>query len=131
MNNNYSMIEDFVDDQSFLSWVFKTNKKDMADWELWLNNNPAKIQMANEAASVIKFTRIKDVAVSEQQLADAETRLRLSIKADHAPVKVINIVRRRIWYSVAAVLLISLAFALSLIFHSPEKSQLATNYGQV
>lgn len=64
MNNNYSIKEDFAGDQSFLSWVFKTNKKDVADWEPWLSNNPAKIQMANDAASVIKFTRIKDIAVS-------------------------------------------------------------------
>jgi hypothetical protein len=45
MNNNCSIIEDFAGDQSFLSWVFKTNEKDVADWERWLSNNPAKIQM--------------------------------------------------------------------------------------
>lgn len=131
MNDNYKNSEDFIGDQSFLSWVFKTNQKDIADWDLWLSNNPAKIQIADEAASIVKSIRIKDIPVSPQQLADAEARLRFSMQADFTPAKVINIKRRKVWYAVAAVLIIPLAFALSLIFHSPEKSQLATSYGQV
>jgi transmembrane sensor len=132
MNDNYSNTEDFIDDQNFLSWVFKTNEKDVADWDLWFSNNPAKIQMANEAASILRFIHLKDIAVSGQQLADAEARLRFSIQSDYIPSKVISIKRRkRVWYAAAAILIISLAFALSLILYSPGKSQLATNYGQV
>lgn len=131
MNDNYSSIEDFIGDQSFLAWAFETNQKDTADWDRWLSNNPAKIQMVNEAASILKFTRIKDIPVSGQQLADAEARLRVSLQADHTSAKVINITRKRAWYAVAAVLIISLGFALSYIFRSPAKSQLATNYGQI
>ncbi|MDB5200164.1 MAG: hypothetical protein JWO92_2127 [Chitinophagaceae bacterium] len=131
MNDNYSLIEDFIADQSFLSWVFKTNKQDTADWDLWLSNNPAKVKMANEAASIVKLIQIKDIAVSKEQLADAEAKLRISLKPDATSAKVINIKRRKIWYAVAAVLIICLAFGLSFIFTPSEKSQLATTYGEV
>lgn len=129
MNGNYNVAEDFIEDRSFLSWVFKTNEKDVADWDNWLNNNPEKITTANEAASIIKLIRIKDVQVSEQQLAAAETKLRNSL--NHTSAKIINIKRRKVLYAVAAGLIICLAFGLSYIFNSPEKSKLATNYGEV
>ncbi|MEP6928260.1 MAG: FecR domain-containing protein [Ginsengibacter sp.] len=131
MKENYNNSEDFLDDQSFVSWVFKSDKKDIAEWDTWLSNNPAKVLMANDAASILNLTRLKDIPVSTQQLAEAEARLRFSLQADFTPAKIINFKRRKVWYAVAAILIISLAVGLSLIFNSPEKSQFATNYGQV
>ena len=131
MNNNYNHTEDFINDESFVSWVFKTDTKDTAAWDAWLSDNPAKIKEANEARDILISLQVKDIPVSEQQLARAEERLRSSLQTNKAQSKVISINRKALWYAAAAVLILSLAFSLGIIFNSPEKSKLATNYGQV
>jgi ferric-dicitrate binding protein FerR (iron transport regulator) len=131
MNNNYNHPEDYINDESFVLLVFKTDTKNSAAWDAWLSDNPAKIKAANEARDILKSIQIKDTPVSEQQLADAEERLRVSLQSDNAHAKVIKIRRRALWYAAAAVIIISLAFSLGIIFNAPEKAKLATNYGQV
>ncbi len=116
MKDNYNQVEDFMSDESFVAWVYKTNEKDVTDWELWMAYNSSKNKLIKDAVSLLSLTAIKETPVSEQQLAAAESKLRSAIK--ERPAKVIGI-RRRIWYwSAASVLIISLAFGLSYLFHA-------------
>src|ERR1017187_3053709 len=116
MKDNYNSVEDFISDESFVSWVYRTHEK----------NN-----IVNEANSILNLIRLKNISVEDEQLEISEARLRNSMDADYNSAKIINIKRRRVWYAVAAVLIISFTFSLSLIFKSAGKSQFATNYGQV
>jgi len=49
---NYEL-EDFVSDESFINYHFKSNKDDQLSWEEWLLNNPDKQSLAEEAKEII------------------------------------------------------------------------------
>ena len=59
-------LKDFLQDESFKNWVNKTVLDDMAQWELWLENNPHKRLMAYEAAAIIRGITFKKNQVSRQ-----------------------------------------------------------------
>ena len=134
MIGNYNNVEDFLNDESFISFVYSIHPKDVANWNLWLNHHTAKKPLAEEAASILKAIQLKEIKVSEPRIATAEARIRdaIALNKKGEPAKVISIGRKQWYWSVAAVLIISLVFGLSYLFHAQEKKpQLATNYGQV
>ena len=135
MNKDYNQLEDFISDDSFLSWVYKTNETNTAIWEAWLANNPGKQALAEEAATIVLQIRLTEASVSNEQLNAAEARLKNAIEAakQASPAKVVPMRRRKIWYSVAAaVILIGvLTFSLQYLFNDKAKPQLATAYGQI
>lgn len=134
MIGNYNNVEDFLNDESFISFVYSIHPKDVANWNLWLNHHTEKKALAEEAASILKLIQLKEIKVSEPRIAAAEARIRAAIALNKkgGPAKVISIGRKQWYWSVAAVLIISLAFGLSYLFHAQEKKpQLVTNYGQV
>lgn len=131
MNDNYNSHEDFLNDEDFVSWVLKTDKENTAPWDLWLSNNPGKVQMVNEAIAIMDLSRLKEPPVPSHQIDAAEDRLRLALATGQSHAKIINFNRRRIWYAAAAILILSFAFGLGIIFNNPGKSRLATNYGQI
>jgi transmembrane sensor len=49
---NYEL-EDFVSDESFINYHFKSNKDDQLSWEEWLLNNPGKQSLIEEAKEII------------------------------------------------------------------------------
>lgn len=49
---NYE-IEDFISDESFINYHFKSNKNDGLFWEEWLVNHPAKKALVKEAKEMI------------------------------------------------------------------------------
>ncbi len=49
---NYEL-EDFVSDESFINYHFKSNKDDQLLWEEWLLNNPDKQTLVEEAKGII------------------------------------------------------------------------------
>ena len=135
MNNNFDQLEDFIADDSFLSWVYKTDETNIAQWETWLANNPGKKALATEAANLALQIRLTEASVSGEQLDAATTRLTNTMEAEkqNSPAKVIGMRRRKIWYSVAAaaIILAVLTFSLRYVFNGNSKPQLATTYGQI
>jgi transmembrane sensor len=132
MRNKYNTVEDFLNDESFISFFYDADDKNNADWNEWLNNNSEKKQLADKAVTLLKAIQIKEIPEDDEQLAVAEAKIRTMIKSSKKPAKIIPI-GKKIWYwSAAAVILISLAFGLTLLFRVPSKAvQIATNYGQV
>jgi ferric-dicitrate binding protein FerR (iron transport regulator) len=134
MIGNYNNVEDFLNDESFISFVYSANTKDMANWNLWLAQHAAKRPLAEEVASILKLIQIKEIEVSETRIAAAEAKIRVAIALNEKgePAKVISIGRKRWYWPVAAVIIISLAFGLTYLFRTPEKkNQLVSYYGQV
>ena len=135
MNNNYNQLEDFITDDSFLSWVYKTDEKNITLWDSWIAENPDKKTLATEAATILLQLQLTESPVSNQQLAIAEANLREAMEADKQQyaAKIINIRRRKIWYRVAAaaVLIGVLTVGLKFLFTDTAKPQLATAYGQI
>ncbi|MEO8852938.1 MAG: FecR family protein [Ginsengibacter sp.] len=50
---NYD-VEDFVTDESFLNYFFDANEKDARFWKNWIENNPGKSQLVDEAIQFIQ-----------------------------------------------------------------------------
>ena len=135
MDKNFNQLQDFIGDDSFLSWVFQRDEKNIAYWENWIVQNPDKKVMATEAADYLQQIKLEECPVSKNQLVAAETRLRYAIntKKVTTPEKVIHINRRKFWYAAAAAAIITGALALSLkfLFNDTLQPQLATKFGQV
>ena len=60
---NYN-VEDFISDESFINYHFKSNKNDQSFWEEWLINHPGKISMVKEAKEIINTLSL---TVSEEE----------------------------------------------------------------
>lgn len=88
--DNYTDIDDFLQDKSFVNWVLSLNQQDVESWDSWLGNNPKRQEMAVEAAMIIQGLSFKGKPVSEEQIENALSRFhqRLEHHTDHSPVKV-------------------------------------------
>lgn len=132
MKDNCTTVEDFLSDESFVSWVNSNEDNDESGWSNWLSANPSKEVIANEAMNILKLIQIKNFSVSREQIDAAEIRLRDAIKIESTPVRVIHINRRRIWYwSAAAIIVFSIALSFFPFFNKSEKLELATHYGEI
>ena len=47
-------VEDFISDESFINYHFKSNKDDRLFWEEWLVNHPGKMALVKEAKEIIE-----------------------------------------------------------------------------
>ena len=130
MQVNYEKSEDFISDESFVSWFYKTDEKNVAQWDAWLQSNPGKRSIVDEATQLLTLISLKEKPVSQKQLSEAEQELLLAI---HSEAKVVNIKRNRIWYVAAAAVIAALLITggLYYFFPSNKEVQLATQYGQV
>ena len=135
MMNNFNQLEDFIGDDSFLSYAYKKNKKDIDHWNNWITQNPDKKTMVTEAENFLLQIQLQESPVNNQQQASAEARLMFAIEAGkiNKPAKVTSINRRKIWYAAAAAAVITgvIALCLNILFDNSLKPQLATAYGQV
>ncbi|MGN6530821.1 MAG: FecR family protein, partial [Ginsengibacter sp.] len=129
--DEFKTAEDFINDESFISWVFDPDEMNQKRWDLWLKENPDKKPLIEETVSVLRLVRLKENPVNRKQIEEAEQRLRASIGAYSGENKIRTIAKRRIWYAAAAVLIISVAVGMTYLFQSSAKRQLATNYGQI
>ncbi|CAN5240173.1 FecR domain-containing protein [soil metagenome] len=64
--SNYEL-EDFVSDESFINYHFKSNKDDQLLWEEWLLNNHEKQSLAEEAKGIINELSF---TISEEEYAE-------------------------------------------------------------
>lgn len=54
MSRENYQIEDFLSDESFINYHFKSNNDDLLFWEEWLENHPAKRALVKEAREMIE-----------------------------------------------------------------------------
>jgi ferric-dicitrate binding protein FerR (iron transport regulator) len=130
MQVNYEKSEEFISDESFVSWCYKTDEKNVALWDTWLQLNPGKRSIVEEATQLLTLISQKEKPVSQKQLSEAEQQLLLAI---HSEDKVVNIKRNRVWYVAAAAVIAALLITAGLYYFSASNKeiQLATQYGQV
>lgn len=87
MKDNYKEIEDFLNDESFISFVYGTNKISVEEWDLWLYSHPEKNKITEQAIAVLRSIQIKEIPVSKTQIDKAEARIRASINEAGNPGK--------------------------------------------
>ena len=81
---NYKEFEliDFVLDESFQQWVSSPTPESDKFWRLWLEENPGKKKVINQAKSVLESIDYKKTALSEKDKVDILNDIRAKIKAD-------------------------------------------------
>lgn len=135
MNKEFNQLEDFITDDSFFCWAFKTDEKSIAQWELWIAQNPEKRVLAEEAAALLTTLQLTEAPISPEQIAIAEQRLRNNIEAAklNATAKVVGMRRTKIWYRIAAAAIFIglLTIGFKFFFTSTPSPQIATAYGQI
>ena len=73
---NYEL-EDFISDESFINYHFRSNKEDQLSWEEWLLNNPGKQSLAEEAREIMNELSFR---VSEKEYREELKRLTSAIE---------------------------------------------------
>lgn len=130
MIDNYEKPEDFISDESFVSWFYKTNEKNIQQWNMWLQSHPDKKPLVDEATSFLSLINTTENPVSQEQLSAAEKQLRTAISTG---TKVVSINRNRFWYVAAAAVIIILLVTTGIRYFtsSNKQLQLTTQYGQI
>lgn len=128
MLENYNEPEDLLTDESFLAWYFKVPGETQEKWDHWMSGHPDRMQLVQQAISLLKATRLPEQSLPVQQIAKAEQRLFAQIDAPaNASIRSFN---RRRWM-VAASILITLGIGMWMTTISKKSPvEIKTAYGQ-
>jgi transmembrane sensor len=122
MYYKYFKTEDFVTDPFFQDWVNQPNEESDLFWSTWLNENPDRRKMIEEAREILLFLKFKVEKPGEKDFEDVKSAIFNTISTDdsysgmdsesNAGIK--RFISRE-YFKIAASLLI-LAFLTSLYF---------------
>lgn len=137
MDKNFSNIEEIIADEQFLAWYFRSEDAGRQQWEQWMAANPHQASLVAEAKDYLDQLVIKEEAVPEAQVSNAERKLMTSIDEWEAanatsPFSEKTPVRRmaRWWWAAAAALVVAVSGIW--IFKPEEKpSSVQTAFGEL
>jgi transmembrane sensor len=76
---NYQ-VEDFISDESFINYHFRSNKDDRLFWEEWLINHPRKQPLAEEAAGILESLSL---TISEKEFGEELKKITRAINREN------------------------------------------------
>ncbi|MDW3648466.1 MAG: FecR domain-containing protein [Bacteroidia bacterium] len=131
MEQNYQNIEDFIQDESFVSWV-KGNSDEAAEfWENWRSNHPESADLLEEAKYMVKGIPFMKAPLEKQELEDQLSRLQHAIGQE---AKEISIPARKkflvLKWAAVLLLLISSSFLLYQFLTSAETLTYTTDFAE-
>jgi ferric-dicitrate binding protein FerR (iron transport regulator) len=98
MPHRYRTVEDFLKDESFISYCLRSNEQDIRYWETFIAENPGKRELVEEAVHEYRllFTALANADVKEQ-LDDFKKKVEGN---EQAPVVELNTIPvRRRWFT--------------------------------
>jgi transmembrane sensor len=101
-------IEDIVQDLYFRKWVLGKLPKENLDWENWLNKNPEKQAIIEEAKSLVIASQIEEIEMPNDIIQQNINEILNYIKTPTNPYYLQN------WFRAAAVVLILFTVGLVL-----------------
>lgn len=121
-NTNYNEydFDDFVFDDSFVSYANNKNQADILKWEKWLSDNPKNKKTALEAKILIQHFDFKNKELSGDFINNERLKLkdRLNISEIETPVY-----KRKSWQLAGVATLIVLFVSAFLYFNSSPKCE--------
>ena len=127
-------LKDFILDESFKNWVNKMVPDDMLQWEQWLDNNPHKRPIANEAAAIIRGIAFKKKQVSRQKMDAGWQQVIRQISQSQDLDSLIPVKRNEwsaVWRMAAVWLGLLLVATISFyVYKSNCKLQYQTSFGE-
>ncbi|MBS1600544.1 MAG: FecR domain-containing protein [Bacteroidetes bacterium] len=126
MFNDYTQPEDFLADDSFLAWHYKTNQEDIAKWDEWIAEEAPREAIVRKAVDLLESLRIGEQQITRPEVDAAEMLLMQSIGSGPGRNPLIS---RFVWIAAASVFLIG-SFFLAKVFFA-TKPIIKTNYGEI
>jgi transmembrane sensor len=125
MSKDYREPEDFLSDESFLSWYFGSGREGSGHWDRWIAEEPGRQELVTRAVAILDSTRLREKGVSPLELQLAEAALLRTInEADN---------KGRFnwrWIAAASILLVLVSGMIFLRIR-PGRQQLTTTYGEI
>lgn len=144
MVENYRAPEDFLSDESFLSWFFKSDPVLEKQWEQWIAANPRCRESVQQAVELLSTIRRHDLQVTEKQKIAAENALMNKIgelqeiapesigpssnSGKNTPIFFLNWNRRIVAACILLLITAGLFISRSLL---PARPELRTAFGQI
>lgn len=128
------LLEQWMQDPSFMNWAKETNKADFQKWEAYLTEHPAYRPVAETGKFALLHLQAQPIEVAQERSEAALKRLKKQLqttqKIDNQPVKVVPFYKK--WQTVAAVLTL---IALNTWWFlgnalAPSEVVLTTNFGE-
>ena len=125
MSKDYREPEDFLSDESFLSWYFGSGREGSGHWDRWIAEEPGRQELVTRAVAILDSTRLREKGVSPLELQLAEAAL----------LRRINEVEYKgrfnwRWIAAASILLV-LVSGMIVLRVKPGRQQLTTAYGEI
>jgi transmembrane sensor len=125
MSKDYRDPEDFLSDESFLSWYFGSGREGGGFWDLWVAGDPGRQELVTRAVTMLDSTRLREKGVSPSELRLAEARMLRRINT-------VEVKGRFNWRWIAAACILFLLISGMIVRRiKPGGQQLATNYGEI
>jgi transmembrane sensor len=126
MEYNYNKIQDFLNNDSFVQWV--VYGKNNLFWEQFLRDNPAKINLVEEAQELIlEINKIERNQVTELNQNAIWEKIQKELHLEEKEIHLVKPRKRRIW-KVAACMLI-LLISGTLFWKNQSQGEIA--YGDL
>lgn len=143
MSKEFREPEDFLCDESFLSWYFETRPEEDASWESWVADAPDRRELVDRAVAILDAARMRERPLRAAQVERAEAALlqRLDV-LEGSRTDVMKGARsladrtrpgriHRRWMA-AAVVLVLVGVGLGVYRMLPDRqSRLASGYGEL
>ena len=81
---NYQ-VEDFISDESFINYHFKSNEEDYLFWKEWIQKNPSKQDLIKEAAGMIDSLSFN---LSEKEYEEELSKITSAISKENAQLRI-------------------------------------------
>lgn len=150
MSKEFHEPEDFLSDESFLSWYFESGQGQGGSWESWMDGAPGRRELVDRAIAILDATLVREKPLPAAQVQRAEAALlgRIDVlegartgvpgrSGDLAEPRTLADRRKSVrvvlgrWMA-AAVLLVLVGVGLVIYRMLPvRQSQLASGYGEL
>jgi transmembrane sensor len=140
--DNYT-VEDFLMDENFRRWILYPDQANRFFWEKWIEKNPEKLRLVDEARNIILCVEYDEAEISESKNIELWERLnnkieesqneRLFLKAEvHQPIN--KFLRSNCNYAVlyrAAAVFIGVLLLSAAYYFTPKVNTYTTHYGEI
>ena len=86
MQGNKEILEKWMEDPSFINWVFQSNKADRTKWEDWLTKNPAYRELAEDSKELL-LKIVGEMDNSEHKSLRALEKLHHQLRSKKLPIE--------------------------------------------
>lgn len=131
MEQNYQNIEDFLLDDSFVSWAKSGTGEAAEFWGKWASEHPESRELLEEARAMVRGIPFEKVSMEKQELDEQLARLQAAIGHE---AKEISLPERKkfvpLKWAAVLLLLISSSFFLYQFLNTPEFQLHKTDFAE-